>query len=119
MTGRPVLSVMTGSCVPVLQDQFVDGRVVATTVTDAEVSAIDKAGDAPAHLAVADTQTLRKRRLKREAHSGFLVEHLADDESQPQLLCRRLRIGVDLLEAGEYEAGEIGAGVIATLARCR
>jgi hypothetical protein len=111
---------MTGSCVPVLQEKFVNGRVVATPVADLQVTAIDKARDILADGAVGDTQALRERRLQREARASFLVEHLADDEGQPQLLSRCFRVDVDLIKTGENEAGEIGAVGDATLAgRCR
>src|SRR6476659_488954 len=100
---------MTGSYVSVLQDQFVDGRLVATPITYAQMTATAKVGDVPADGADADAKAFRKRSLKRKAHPRLLVDHLADDPGQPELRGGGLRVGLDLVDPREDEAGELAA----------
>jgi hypothetical protein len=106
---------MTGKILPVMQHQLVQGGVVSTLVTHAEMTALDQAGNAPTHGTEGDTKAQCERGLERPADPGFTIEMLAEHVGQPELMRRCLRIGVDLPEAGEDEADELIAGFCCAL----
>jgi len=95
-----------------MQQQLVLGRATATTVTHTQVAAISEALYASADLTVANAETTSDSRLEREADFGLSAQVLADNVGQPELLRRRLWIGVDLSETREDETSELVSAVV-------